>query len=95
MTPEPPIKPGFQSNQNHYQHMLACTASVERTRERLTEANHELVGLFPGREWEVNQKELLIRGYKCEASDRDRLGAQAEQPACRPLLTLFSFGGPI
>jgi hypothetical protein len=95
MTPEPPINPDVQPNQSHYQHMLACTASVGRTRKSLAKANHEAVELFRGRELEVGEKQLLIRGYRCEASDRDRLGAQAEQPTCCPLLTLFSFEAPI
>lgn len=74
---------------------------------RLTEANHETVELFPGRELEVDGKQLLIRGCRCEASDRDRLGlglgAQAEKLVRLAtdvllslvvlwLLTLFSFG---
>lgn len=51
----------------------------EDKEKRLTEANHETVELFPGRELEVDGRQLLIRGCRCEASDRDRLGAQAEK----------------
>lgn len=96
MTPEPPINRDVQSNQKHYQHMLWMHELGGGWPGRAwPRPIIQLEGSGPGREFKVDEEPAFYLRLQLWASDRHRLGAQAEQPWHDVSCLLFSLSDPL